>query len=247
MIDLKNKSSRTSTLLRWRELAAFRHFTPKPLTISPLGLLPLCFLLALLSSYLLAPPPAEAESLYKIYGKNGRVTFSTKRPRGRKNFKRLRNSDFKFSKVRKSKIYRGKSWNFYPIKSAFDPLILKISREKNVSPALVKAVIHVESAFNEKAKSPKGASGLMQLMPQTAERFGVERIWEPEQNIRGGVSYLSWLDKKFNGDIIKVLASYNAGENAVLRYGGVPPYLETQQYVKRVKRALNGYKKANFQ
>lgn len=103
-----------------------------------------------------------------------------------------------------------------------------------VDEALVRAVIHAESAFNPNAISRVGAQGLMQLMPATAARFGVSEPFTPEQNIDGGVSYLAWLTKRFDGDLTKVAAGYNAGEGAVDKYGGIPPYDETQRYVERV-------------
>ena len=103
-----------------------------------------------------------------------------------------------------------------------------------VDEALVRAVIHAESAFNPNAISRVGAQGLMQLMPATAERFGVSEPFTPAQNISGGVTYLAWLIKRFDGDLTKAAAGYNAGEGAVDKYGGVPPYDETQRYVERV-------------
>jgi len=99
---------------------------------------------------------------------------------------------------------------------------------------LVLSVISAESAFNPRARSPKGAFGLMQLIPATAKRFGVRDPWDPEQNIRGGMAYLQWLLDYFKGDVEQALAGYNAGERRVVRYRGVPPYAETRAYVKRI-------------
>lgn len=106
-----------------------------------------------------------------------------------------------------------------------------------VSPALALAVIAVESAGRPAAVSPAGAQGLMQLIPATASRFGVRDPFDPGQNIRGGVAYLDWLLEEFDGDAILALAGYNAGEGAVRRNGGVPPYAETRDYVPRVLAA----------
>jgi soluble lytic murein transglycosylase-like protein len=106
-----------------------------------------------------------------------------------------------------------------------------------VSPALALAVIAVESAGRPRAVSSAGAQGLMQLIPATAERFGVRDPFDPAQNIRGGVSYLDWLIDHFEGDAVLALAGYNAGEGAVRRAGGVPPYAETRDYVPRVLAA----------
>jgi len=101
---------------------------------------------------------------------------------------------------------------------------------------LVLALIEVESRFNARARSPKNARGLMQLMPATARRFGVRDIWDPVQNLMGGMAYLRWLLDNYQEDIDLSLAAYNAGEHAVKRHGGIPPYRETRNYVKRVKR-----------
>lgn len=107
----------------------------------------------------------------------------------------------------------------------------------DVSPALVLAVIGIESAGRKDAVSSAGAVGLMQLIPATAERFGVTDSTDPAQNIKGGVAYLSWLLKEFDNDPLMVLAAYNAGEGAVRRNGGVPPYAETRDYVPKVLSA----------
>jgi soluble lytic murein transglycosylase-like protein len=103
-----------------------------------------------------------------------------------------------------------------------------------VDEALVRAVIHAESAYRSNALSNKNAQGLMQLIPATAERFGVTDVYDPAQNITGGVKYLAWLLNRFDGDVRLATAGYNAGEGAVDRHGGVPPYAETQVYVERV-------------
>ncbi|HTN33587.1 MAG TPA: lytic transglycosylase domain-containing protein, partial [Marinobacter sp.] len=108
------------------------------------------------------------------------------------------------------------------------------AKEFGVDPALVRAVIHAESAFNEKALSPVGAIGLMQLMPGTARELGVENALIAGENIRGGVNYLAKMLERFHGDTRLATAAYNAGPNAVGRYGGVPPYAETKAYVNRV-------------
>ncbi|WP_372605501.1 lytic transglycosylase domain-containing protein [Actibacterium sp.] len=115
--------------------------------------------------------------------------------------------------------------------------ILTATVGTRVSPALVLAVIGVESHGDPKAQSPKGATGLMQLMPDTAARFGVENSALPTENIKGGVAYLDWLMEEFGRDPVLVLASYNAGEGAVRQNNGVPPYAETRDYVPRVLAA----------
>lgn len=115
--------------------------------------------------------------------------------------------------------------------------ILTATIGTNVSPALVLAVIGIESSGRPTAVSSAGAQGLMQLIPATAERFGVTDSMDGSQNIKGGVAYLDWLMKKFDNDAVLVLAAYNAGENAVLRHEGVPPFSETRAYVPKVLAA----------
>lgn len=110
----------------------------------------------------------------------------------------------------------------------------------DLDPALVLEVVRAESNFNPRARSHKGALGLMQLIPSTARRFGVKDPFEPMQNLKGGMAYLSWLLQRFRGDLELTLAGYNAGEGAVERHGGVPPYAETRDYVKRILRRYPG-------
>ncbi|PWB77403.1 MAG: lytic transglycosylase [Candidatus Methylomirabilota bacterium] len=113
-------------------------------------------------------------------------------------------------------------------------LIDAVASEHELDPALIRAVIQVESNFNRKAISPKGAQGLMQLMPATVWRFSVGDVYNPHENIGAGARYLRQLLDLFHGDLALALAAYNAGENAVLRYKGVPPYAETRDYVTKV-------------
>jgi soluble lytic murein transglycosylase-like protein len=106
-----------------------------------------------------------------------------------------------------------------------------------VDPALVKAVISTESGWNPRAVSRKGAVGLMQVIPETAQRFGVSNPYDPEQNVEAGTTYLKALLDRYNGDLEKSLAAYNAGEHAVDHTGGIPPYWETRRYVRKVTDA----------
>jgi len=116
-----------------------------------------------------------------------------------------------------------------------DSYIVNASRRHRIDPLLIYSQMHQESAFKKRARSHKGASGLMQLMPATARRFGVTKIYDPKQNIFAGVRYMRWLLNKFNGDVVLALAGYNAGEGAVMKYGWqVPPYRETREYVRRI-------------
>lgn len=113
-------------------------------------------------------------------------------------------------------------------------LVGDTARAFAVDPKLVDAVVQVESGYNAHAVSPKGAMGLMQLIPSTAARLGVQNPFDPAENVRGGVTYLSDLLKRFDGNVPLSLAAYNAGEGAVLRHGGIPPFAETQDYVRKV-------------
>ncbi|RTZ71698.1 MAG: lytic transglycosylase [Gammaproteobacteria bacterium] len=113
-----------------------------------------------------------------------------------------------------------------------------LAPEYQLDPELVLAVITAESNFNPKARSPKGALGLMQLIPETAKRFGVKDPLDPLQNLRGGMAYLRWLLDYFDSNVALALAGYNAGEKAVDRHKGIPPYRETRNYVRRITRNL---------
>lgn len=113
-------------------------------------------------------------------------------------------------------------------------LVRQLAPQFNVNPKLALAIIAVESNFNSAALSNKNAMGLMQLIPDTARRFGVRNAFDPQQNIRGGMGYLRWLLAYYQGDVRLVAAAYNAGEGSVDKHRGVPPYAETQEYVRRV-------------
>lgn len=121
-----------------------------------------------------------------------------------------------------------------------DSYIVDSSRRYNIDPLLIYAQMHQESSFKLRATSYKGASGLMQLMPGTARRFGVTNIYDPKQNIDAGVRYMRWLLNTFGGDVNLALAGYNAGEGAVWKYNNqIPPYRETQEYVRRITARYN--------
>jgi soluble lytic murein transglycosylase-like protein len=125
-----------------------------------------------------------------------------------------------------------------------DQLVSDASGRNQLDPDLVNSVIHAESGFNPRAVSPKGARGLMQLMPQTASRLGVRNAFDPKANVEGGTLYLRTLLEQYNFDVVKALAAYNAGPQRVARYKGVPPYYETQAYVARIIRDFNRKKLA---
>lgn len=130
-------------------------------------------------------------------------------------------------------------------RAEIENLVYQFAPRYAVDSKLALAVIAVESGFNPTALSPKKAQGLMQLLPETAERFGVKKMFDPVENIKGGLAYLRWLLAFFEGDVSLVLAAYNAGERAVERYRGVPPYAETQGYVRKItfiyKKAFHPY------
>ncbi len=126
------------------------------------------------------------------------------------------------------------AWTATPERMRIVQIVNEFAPSYGVEPRLALAIIQAESGFQVSAKSNKNAQGLMQLIPETAERFGVRKIMDPRENIRGGLAYLRWLLSYFEGDVTLVTAGYNAGEGAVVRYRGVPPYAETRQYVARV-------------
>lgn len=133
-------------------------------------------------------------------------------------------------------------WQKIPLFSAdYDELIGRAATEHGLDPALIRAVIHAESAFNVFALSRSGAMGLMQLMPATAKEMGVDNPYRPEQNIDGGARYLAKMLARFEGNIDLACAAYNAGPTTVSQYQGIPPYPETQAYVKRVKILFKRY------
>ena len=125
-------------------------------------------------------------------------------------------------------------------RSAYDAIIDRHASAYGVDPVLVRAVIMVESGFDPRCVSSKGARGLMQLMPETARRYGIRDIFDPEENIRGGVRELAELLVTFHNDLPRALAAYNAGQGAVLKYAGIPPYNETMVYVKRALTVYYG-------
>ncbi len=128
-------------------------------------------------------------------------------------------------------------------RKAYDPLVRKVAKKHGVEPDLIHAIIRAESNYECTAVSPKGAIGLMQLMPSTGKAYGVINFIDPEDNIEGGTKYLKDLIKLYEGKTALVLAAYNAGQEAVKRYKGIPPYAETRNYIKRIQ---SGYKFVNI-
>jgi soluble lytic murein transglycosylase len=185
--------------------------------------------LALALGILAAAPadPARAGGGIFVFTDEAGVTHYTNMPRGDSRYQRV---VFRDQRV----------WRPAPVHSRYDELIDETARVYRLPPALVKAVIAAESAFDPRAVSRRGAQGLMQLMPQTAALLGVDNPLEPEANVRGGTTYLRAMLDRY-GDLTRALAAYNAGPTAVDRYGGVPPYRETQDYVDRVLTYYRSY------
>lgn len=204
-------------MLDWRPGVPFRNlFTLRHLA----------YLLALASWILVSPATAEAQ-LYTWREPNGTLVISTEPRAGASP---VRNYPVKYAKGVRTTT---RTVTEYP--AEFDSYIEYSARRFNVRPDLVRAIVQVESGFDPYARSPKGAMGLMQLMPATAYEMGVRNPYHPAENIRGGVAYLRQLLDRYDGNEELALAAYNAGPEAVARYGNqVPPYRETQNYVRQI-------------
>lgn len=146
-------------------------------------------------------------------------------------------------KNKKEKLFESSSNSILINSESYDALIIDAASKYNVDGDLIKAIIKVESNFNHKAVSKKGAKGLMQLMPQTALMLGVSDCFHPKNNIDGGIRYISYLISLYNGNLRLALAAYNAGEGNVARHGGIPPYAETKSYVRMVMDNYKQYRK----
>ena len=200
-----------------------------------------------------APAPAQPAGTPRVvqgevysYVKDGVRHYTSKRPRGGEGATAVRTISYSFVEDCFA-CTASASVNFGNIRlntSAYQAEVASAAKEYGVDEAVVRAIIHAESAFDPKARSHVGAQGLMQLMPATAERFGVRNAYDASQNIRGGVKYLAWLLKRFDGNLTLAAAGYNAGEGAVDKYDGVPPYKETQRYVQRVGVLAERYRGA---
>ncbi|KAF1024724.1 MAG: Soluble lytic murein transglycosylase [Acinetobacter bereziniae] len=183
-----------------------------------------------------------AEQIYFYKDQNG-TTLLTNRKNTDSSLQKIKVTYYKDSNIHSYSNWGNTESSVLPSysksRNAFDSIIRQAAQTHGVSEGLIKAVMHTESGFNSNARSPVGAQGLMQLMPATARRFNVSNSFDPQQNIFGGAKYLSWLMKRFNGNTTLALAAYNAGEGNVDKYGGIPPFRETQDYVKRVTSRLN--------
>jgi hypothetical protein len=217
----------------------------------------LCALVPMLVPVLLSMSSAHAANMYVCKDKDGNsllTNISCKNAnRSNNNFSSYTQTE-KVTWYKETNVHTYKNWgssessvlpSYSKNKDAYDSLIQAAAARHGVDHGLLKAMMHTESGFNPRARSPVGAQGLMQLMPATARRFGVDDAWNPEQNIDGGAKYLSWLLRRFN-NTEKAVAAYNAGEGNVDKYGGIPPFRETRDYVKRVMSRYNNlYRGAN--
>jgi soluble lytic murein transglycosylase-like protein len=182
-----------------------------------------------------APNPQNQKIKVYKYSDGGTASFSDRAPQG-KTYEVIAYKCFACD------VNSTVDWyNIALYRDKFSSTIELASQEHKVNPALVRAVIHAESAFRPDAQSQVGAAGLMQLMPLTANELGVQDRFDPTQNIYGGVKYLAQLLALFDNNIQLATAAYNAGPNAVKRYGGIPPYAETQAYVERVGILMKRY------
>lgn len=184
---------------------------------------------------------------YSYVDANGVTNYSNRRPKGASNVKVIRSEYAIFSQPSCYACALTTAVNFGSTRlntNAYSAEIKAAALAYGVEEAVVRAIIHAESAYRPHVQSNKGAQGLMQLIPATAKRFGVNDSFDPAQNINGGVQYLSWLMRRYKQDLTLAAAAYNAGEGAVDRYGGVPPYKETRLYVARVGQLAERYRKA---
>jgi soluble lytic murein transglycosylase-like protein len=189
----------------------------------------------LLAPAVIAEPPA----VYRYQQANGVTAFSDRAPKNRPYIK-VRFDCFACNL--KSTV----NWHNTPLfLKKYQHEIATAALHHQLDPALLRAIIHAESAFNPKALSKSGAAGLMQLMPDTANEVGVTDVWHQQQNIQGGASYLAFLLKRYKGDIKLATAAYNAGPGAVDKHQGIPPYAETQTYVERVQLLWSRYQQAS--
>ncbi len=199
--------------------------------------------LTVLMTLTLASAEARAD-VYVYTDSDGVVHYSNSPPARRRGVQRIRTRRPEVSRARASGRSLGRRDTNPERYRRYDAFIREAAALYRLPVSFVRAVIRVESDYNQQVVSHAGACGLMQLMPATAARMGVTDIFDPRQNIMGGTRYLRVLANQFNGDLVLTIAAYNAGEGAVLRYRGIPPYEETQRYVRRVLRHYYGFLEA---
>lgn len=197
---------------------------------------------AIFLTLLVLPAAAEAGNIYKYVEKDGTVVYTNVPPKGAASRKaRKVQGDFRPAPALEApaRVTPATAKQL----TVYDDYIEDAALRYRIPAALVRAVMHAESAFDPNAVSVVGASGLMQLMPQTAQEMFVKDIFDAKENIEGGTRYLRVLANEFDGDMVKMVAAYNAGPDAVRKYGGqVPPYAETQAYVRKVLSLYFQYK-----
>lgn len=180
----------------------------------------------------------QADSLYAYEGSNGEVLFTdqVQKSNGLRKVATHRLIDSSITNISYTQptTYPSSTATYIRLSTAYADLIDQAARQFQLESSLIRAVIQTESGFNFRARSPVGAQGLMQLMPATARRFSVSNAYDPAQNIFAGARYLRWLLDRYQGNIAHALAGYNAGEGNVDKYNGIPPFAETQAYVKKV-------------
>ncbi len=203
-----------------------------------------------LAAYGFAASPALTRTVYDATLRNG-FTIHHLRHQTLGDITRLYTSDNSYIEVPTAEITEmteAEETVTPPVDANPEPTLNEVvsaaSDKHNIDADLINSVIHAESGFNPKARSVKGAQGLMQLMPETATQLGVTDVYNPTANVNGGTQYLRELLEKYNGDLIKALAAYNAGPGRVQQYNGVPPYRETRAYVARIVREFNQKKLA---
>jgi soluble lytic murein transglycosylase-like protein len=178
--------------------------------------------------------------MYKFTDKDGIVHYTNIRPTDQTNV-----TTFTFPCYASDPSCNQLDWESIPLnRQAFDDEIQAVAKVFTVDDALIRAIIHAESAYQPEALSPRGAQGLMQLMPATQEELEVVDVFDPRSNIEGGTRYLSRLLNQFDQSVELAAAAYNAGPGAVLEYDGVPPFKETREYVRRVKILYRRYRSA---
>lgn len=178
--------------------------------------------------------------VYKFTDENGIIHLTNVKPVNQKNVK-----TYHFPCYASDPRCQQLDWERIPLnRLAFNEEISAVSEVFSVDASLIRAIIHAESAYQPEALSPKGAQGLMQLMPATEKELHVTNVFDPLSNIEGGTRYLSMLLQEFDDDVDLAAAAYNAGPGAVHKYGGVPPYKETKEYVRRVNILFRRYRSA---
>jgi soluble lytic murein transglycosylase-like protein len=182
--------------------------------------------------------PSVWAEVYKFTDKDGIVHYTNIRPGGQQKVE-----TFSFPCYASDPSCNQLDWEKIPLnRGAFSEAIQIAAKEYSVDDALIRAIIHAESAYQPEALSPKGAQGLMQLMPATQAELEVIDVFDPVSNIEGGTLYLSRLLEQFDQSVELAAAAYNAGPGAVLEYGGIPPYAETREYVRRIKILYRRYR-----